>query len=93
MSNVIKLDKQTVTDALAKIQKMIDVSLDDLAAFERVSKELLTDQNTAGSQQMKKLAESNDEKAKGRKQCIENAIDNLKIAKAALTKFAETMGM
>jgi len=93
MSNVIKLDKQTVTDALAKIKKMIDVSLDDLAAFEKVSSELLTDQNTAGSQRMKKLAETNTEKAKDRKQCIENAIANLQVAKAALTKFSETMGM
>jgi hypothetical protein len=93
MGNTIKLDKQVVSDALVKIQKMIDVSLDDLAAFEKVSKELLTDQNIAGSKRMKNLAETNDEKAKGRKLCIERAIENLKIAKAALTKFSETMGM
>jgi len=93
MSNVIKLDKQTVTDALTRIQKMIEVSEDDLNAFEKVAKELLTDQNTSSSTRLKNLAETNDEKAKGRKRCIENAVANLRTAKTALTKFKEAMGM
>lgn len=93
MGNVIKLDKAAVTDALSKIQKMIDVSEDDLKAFEKVAKELLTDQNTSSSKRLKNLAETNDEKAKGRMKCIQNAVANLKIAKTALTKYADAMGM
>jgi len=93
MGNVIKLDKTAVTESLEKIQKMIDVSEDDLKAFEKVGKEFLTDQNTSSSKRLKNLAETNDEKAKGRKKCIENAVANLKIAKAALTKYTEAMGM
>ena len=93
MGNVIKLDKTAVTEALAKIQKMIDVSENDLSAFEKVGKEFLTDQNISSSKRLRKLAETNDEKAKGRKKCIENAVANLKIAKTALTRYSAAMGM
>jgi len=93
MGNVIKLDKTAVTEALTNIKNMIDVSEDDLKAFEKVGKVFLTDQNTSSSKRLKNLAETNDEKAKGRKCAIENAVANLRTAHAALTRYSEAMGM
>lgn len=93
MGNVIKLDKTGVNEALSKIKMMIDVSEDDLKAFENVGKAFLTDQNTSASKRLKRLAETNDEKAKGRKATIENAVANLRTAYAALTRYSEAMGM
>ena len=93
MGNVIKLDKAAITEALAKIQRMIDVSESDLKAFEKVGKEFLTDQNISSSKRLKNLAETNDEKAKGRKAAIENAVVNLKVARTSLHRYAEAFGM
>jgi len=93
MGGVIKLDKTAVTEALTLIKKLIDVSTDDLKAFEKVGKEFLTDQNTSSSKALRKLAETNDEKAKGRKKTIEEAVENLRIAHAALSRYAEEFEM
>jgi len=89
----IKLNKQQVDDALKSMKKMIEVGKDDLAAFEKVAAVFLTEQNVASSKTLKKLKETHDNKAKGRKQAIENAITNLGIGSRALTEYAEAFEM
>jgi hypothetical protein len=89
----IKLNKTEVTEYLQRMQKMIDVSLDDLKAFEKVAGEFLTDQNVAASKTLKKLKEKHEQREQGRKKTIENAVTNLGTGKALLTEYTEAFEM
>lgn len=88
--NMIKLNKQQVDEALVRMKKMISVSVDDLAAFEKVAAVFLTDQNVASSKTLKKLKETHEEKEQGRKMTIENAVSNLGTGRRVLTEYAES---
>ena len=89
MGNEIKLNKQQVDEALLSMKKMIDVSTDDLKAFEKVAAVFLTDQNVASSKTLKKLKEKHEEKEQGRKKTIENAVTNLGTGSRVLKEYAE----
>jgi len=89
MGNEIKLNKQQVDEALLSMKKMIDVSTDDLKAFEKVAAVFLTDQNVALSKTLKKLKEKHEEKEQGRKKTIENAVTNLGTGSRVLREYAE----
>jgi len=89
MGNEIKLNKQQVDEALLSMKKMIDVSTDDLKAFEKVAAVFLTDQNVALSKTLKKLKEKHEEKEQGRKKTIENAVMNLGTGSRVLREYAE----
>lgn len=87
----LKMDRQTVTSSINKIDIILEAAESDSRNFDRISENVFTNNNCESSNKVKALKNKNDIDAPERKKTINNLVQNLKTAKDCLNRYANEL--